>query len=243
MLKLIDFTYSDYYNCGSITVEYENRQWLLGVDTLDPSDDQQRLLKNIRCVTFIMHEEEFGWSESRNKHWVCYDPENLQFINNSDDDPVDSDEITFYDEAEWKEYHMARISEWVNDCEEIHDLIIATINNSIEIEKNELIFRLKFGSGTIILKPGVITDIHKACGGHCDYSTIIGERDGCAYYEEDILAVYDRYAIINVDLEESQLPRIYKVVAVYDDEAEQYDTYETFEEAVSAIEELQEETV
>ena len=228
MIKLISYEFSDYYSTGDVVIEVNNTEYVLNRETLGDSKEAIELRKNLHSVTFTMEDDCCGWSESRKQHWVCYNTEDLQW--RDDYDPEDHDDVTFMDDAQWYEYHFDMIACWLNESD-AHDIIMTHIAQLVEVEKDNLIWKLKFGS-TQVLKPGYLTKLYNAYKPDYDYAMLIGERDGNDYDESDILAVYDEYAIICKNRKD------FTIMHVSRDYAEPVMTVDSYEDAVREIQEL-----
>jgi len=240
-LQLTDFEASDYYGGGSITVQFNNRTYVIKNNfkanqksdgTYERSGEpgtytgnNLTLCRNIHSATFFFEDDFWGWSDAKQMHYYSNDCD-------FDEEPIENEDVTWYTEEKYHQARLNELSDWVNCCEDINKLIADHILAVQTQELDDLVWALKFGP-TIVLQPGYLTKLKYY--NECGYATIIGERNGEQYDDCDILAVSDRYAIISTDRKH------FEVVFVTCEDAETQSTHNDYASAVQQMIEFQEE--
>lgn len=223
-----NFTHSDYYKTGTITVSAEGRTFIINRSMLTTDNDKRYLHQ----LTNWMEEESFGWSENKQMHWIAYDHECnggdwTEEVNYQCDPIADDDhEVTWLNGPDFHEYLLDNyVSESAINCDEHRDMIVNTITRIIDEEQAKIIHALKFGNGPIVIHSGFLTRL-KSRNPDMTYDDLLSERTG---EEHNVLAVAGNYAIIQEDSR-------YTVVLVNSNEAEPCSSFNTYDAAVAYIE-------
>ena len=250
-LEVIDFEFSGYYSTGSITVKCEDR--VFQIEQIDGvhkeyrskksddhilTDEEANINRMLHQATCSIEEEFCGWSKTKQMHWVAYDYEEINYDENGDPIADEDHEVMWLNGKEFKDYiRDNQVQEFLTNVDDFNNAVIEYINNILETERDQIIYDLKFGAGTIIETPGTITCIYDRCrmkDGEEDYCIIIGERVGeCV---ERVLVVDGRYALCVINDK-------FSIVCVgEEDDASIEKTYEGFNMINDAIKDMHDMT-
>jgi len=166
MLKVTSFVESDYYGKGSITVEYEGREFLIennfcakhkkngGYDHSGLpgtyTGNTKEVCKVIHSMTFFLEDECSGWDPVKKMFYTDWDyaavfecdeqNEYQTYITNPD-----HEDIQWLTKEEMYEHRLDQIRCQILDVEEFEQVIMDHINGVINAERDEIVKRLAKG--------------------------------------------------------------------------------------------------